>query len=179
MTALASAADFSAYLGDDVSESPRAAALLDIASDLVRAYTRQTISAVVGDVALLRADGSVWLHLPERPVTHITELSVGGVTAPPAEYAWTADGTVVWRAWAVGTVVRVTYDHGYVTIPGDIRSAVLALASRLWQNPHGIRSESEGNYSVSYGGDFSALSAMERQILNRYRLSATTMSVAL
>lgn len=77
---LASQADVEATLGRPLTtlEATYITRLLELASGIVRRYTRQTITAVTGDVVTLPGNWGQTLTLPERPVTAVTSVTING-----------------------------------------------------------------------------------------------------
>lgn len=171
MAALASAEELEARLGRDLTaaESARAEALLDDASAMVRGYTRQTFDLVEDDVMVLRAQGGE-IRLPQRPVTSVTAVvAVGGndllPDVPITDWVW--DGLDLLRVGGGACVInlpevwwadedgypgtyRVTYSHGYETVPADVVRIVCGMVLRTLTAPTmagGVTSESVGPYS--------------------------------
>jgi hypothetical protein len=112
----ATAEEFCEFTGFPVpSDLARLQALLQMASATMRAYCDQTLSIVVDDEITLYPTASTFLSLPERPVTAVSEVLVGGVA--------TTDFYIVPRGIRSGTVASpgsawtsgatVTYSHGY------------------------------------------------------------------
>jgi hypothetical protein len=159
----------------------RAGALLDRASVRVRAYPRQTITRVVGDVAILRPlSGSV--RLPQRPADKPTAVTADnglGTNVAVPVWGWNNRRIIcphVLPRWWLGyswwpylptypypwltvcicsaATVTVTYSHGFAVVPDEILDVTCAVAERLGNTPAGmetgIRSESVGDYSVTY-----------------------------
>jgi hypothetical protein len=185
MAALASYEDLSDYLGVtfDDAELVRASMLLDMATAVIRSYTGQTITAVDNDSIILRGDGTSRLFLPEMPVRNVDSVTEDGVAliynvGDVFDYRWTAGGVLFRLGGTWGTTpndIVVVYDHGYVTVPEDIRAVCVQVAARAYDNPHGYRSESIGSYSYSAAipatGEATGmgLSDGERDILGAYR----------
>ncbi|MBN1174006.1 MAG: hypothetical protein JXA67_17670 [Micromonosporaceae bacterium] len=143
-------------------------------SGLVRSIGRQEFSWVSQETVHLAGGGRV-LRLPQRPVVvdgsnPLTVVEVGQFGAPDlpvvegsdfcrlgAEltrgYPWYGTGTrLMGWPWARPTgvwapVVRVTYSHGYATIPDDLVAIVLDVAAVLYDNPTSLRQISLGDYS--------------------------------
>jgi hypothetical protein len=204
VSALASQADLEARLGRDLTDVERARvkALLDDASALVRAYTGQSFALVEGDQVVLRAAGGR-ITLPERPVTAVTRVvAIGGSDALPdfTLADWLFDGIDTIRigdgaciinlpeAWwdddGYPGTYRVTYSHGYATVPADVLSVVCGMALRPLTTPTtagGVVSETIGSYSYRLGEAGSglgvAMSKEDRKLLDRYRRKATTIKV--
>lgn len=169
MTNLASQTDATAFGYGTISD-----AMFARASARVRGYVRQSITAGESTITVR---GPIVL-LPERPVNAITsiidrsdpdnpvtlsadqwELRVGGVLETPD----------------FGGNLEVTYEHGFTTVPAEVRELVCNLASRLASVPQaaaaGVQQESAGSESVTFGFDsykaISDLTAGEKTVLDR------------
>lgn len=178
--------------------------LLAEASALIRNYTRQTITQVLGDEIVLDGDYSTTLVLPELPVTDVTKLETLESDATWTEvdttsYSFSRAGVVTytdgWPSWPYYSRfpsgvqnIRVTYDHGYETIPDDIRHACVQIAARLYLSTTVTvsgtagavtqQSETIGGYSYDTRYDtasatttvgVSGLTPQEQISLDRYR----------
>lgn len=197
LPSLVTVADFAALMGRTFTpgQEMQAQALLDQASSVVRAYTRQDIArATTTDTfTLRRADHSLHrcggvVTLPQRPVVDIGSVEVGGTLTSD----WWQDGNeLLLRSWTWGQPpaahrapqVTVTYTHGWDPVPGDITAIVMQAANRVLVNPSQIRSETVGGESVTFlipsAGEALGvlLSRTEQKVLDRYRLTAGTMRV--
>lgn len=78
---------------------------------------------------------------------------------------------------AVSALVRseagLTWDA--VTVPDDVQAVTLTVASRVFNNPTAVVSESVGTYSVRYSDPQSAglyLTAADKAVLGKYRANA-------
>src|SRR5258708_7834027 len=151
-----------------VLASPSDTDAVTMASRIVRRIARQQFSLVSHETIILRGNERV-LTLPERPaivdggnpltVTEVGEF--GGIDVPMIEdrdysrigneltrgYPWWWNNsqrlmgyprTRPLGVWAPR--VRVTYSHGYATIPDDVMSVVLDASRVLYDNPTGLRS---------------------------------------
>lgn len=203
MAALASPDDLKARLGRDLTaeETARAGALLDDASAAVRGYTGQSFELVTGDDVVLRAVGGR-VTLPGRPVQEVTQVEViGGSPALPDFVTgdWLFDGIDTVRIGDGAAIVnlpeawwdddgypgtyRVTYSHGYATVPPDVVAVVCGMVLRALANPSGYRSETVGSYSVTYAVPATGeqlgvnLTRYEAKALDRYRRKANTIKV--
>jgi len=129
----ASAEEFGELTGL-VTDRSRVQRWLGAASDLIRGYTGQTLSKVVGEVEVLEKIESDVLLLSERPVTAISTVVVNGTTLGPTEYAFTSWGKltrVSGATWSLGATV--TYTHGYVETDwewGVLRGVCMDVAAR-------------------------------------------------
>lgn len=148
---------------------------VDKASGLVRAIARQQFDFVSQETVILKGNERV-LTLPQRPavVDGTNPLTVveigefGGIDVPMVEdrdysrlgneltrgYPWWWSSTERLMGWPRSRFsgvwaprVRVTYSHGYATVPDDVQSVVLDVASVLYDNPTGLRSISIDDYS--------------------------------
>ena len=186
MPALATVADLAAFCGWAGSDA-QARLAIDVATGVVQRACAQTLLPVVGDVVTL-AGGQPTLILPERPVT-----AVSGVAGYDSG-AWRWDGrdmlmltagavwsaTVTSHAWMVWPdTVTVTYSHGFTSIPADLKGVCLTVATRLLDNPSGVRAETVAGYSATYGDAAGiSLTATERAVCNTYRRRTTALRVS-
>ena len=170
----------------DNADFARVDLLLDLVAGMIRSYTGQRFDAVINDVVTVDASSSARLYLPELPVTGVVSVDIdGSALVAVDDYSWTADGVLTrtgcawWGSWwTCAPKVTVTYSHGYVEVPADIRAVCFAAVRRLWDQSvlSGVASESIGTYSVSYSqttnGQGSGLffGDVERYVLDRYRL---------
>jgi hypothetical protein len=149
------------------------------ASGIIRALTRQDLTLVENDTALL-AGGTRILTLPQRPVvvdsTHLlTVVEVGdfgaadlamvedrdytriGAELTRGQPWWNTSRLMGWpRARNFGVWaprVRVTYSHGYTELPGDIVDACLDAASVIYENPGGRRQVTIDDYTETFASE--------------------------
>jgi hypothetical protein len=203
MAALASKCALETRLGRVLSaeEGARADALLEDASALVRSYTGQDFAPPASETGVLRASSGV-VRLPKTPVTAVTAVVAVGVGGGPelALAGWAFDGIDVidvsgWDSLVINLpeslhdsclppTYRVTYTHGYATVPADVVAVVCAMAMRTLTAPTmaaGITSETIGSYSyrMAEGGVGTSvlLGSSEKTVLDRYRRKADTISV--
>ena len=179
MLPLATPAQLGAYLQQTFADTdPAALMVLSIASGAVRDHLQQQLSAVAGDVILTDLiDGEVFL--PEFPVTAVTlvETFNGTVwtTAAPTTY------TVSKRLGIIATVPysgvtwpvnpetwRITYSHGFATIPDGLMGVCLGVAARIYATQDGIDMERIGSYQVKYQSDSEGFSPLQLKIMGRY-----------
>ncbi|MBX5463805.1 MAG: hypothetical protein IRZ28_22295 [Steroidobacteraceae bacterium] len=205
MPSLASSGDLADRLGRDLTaeEEARADTLLADASALVRSYTGRSFEHVVDDEQVLRVVGGR-IKLPRTPVTAVTRVqAVSGRDGVPditiVDWAWDKrdtirigdDGTCVinlpeeWRDDdGFPDTYRVTYSHGYETVPADVVAVVCGMVLRTLTAPTmagGVVSESIGSYSYRLEAPGTGLSVMlspeDRRVLDRYRRTAYTVKV--
>lgn len=171
----------------------QATVLLEMASDEVRGYLKQEVTAGTSTITvpLRRSDpyedpcrAEVWL--PQRPVNDVTAVTVDGEV--PVRWWWQGDRVYVpYTLWRSGQhrppQVQVTYEHGWDPVPGDIRNVVLQAAGRVFVNPSQIRSEVVGGISTVYAVPVSGqalgvlLTSAEEKTLDRYKRRAGTTRV--
>lgn len=197
MAALATVEDLEARLGRDLTdaEQDRAQALLDDASAMIRAYTGQTFEQVTDDVVVLRVQGGI-VRLPQRPVTAVTSVvAIGGGLGVPdftvIDYIF--DGVDQIRIGEGACVInlpeawfddvdgypgtfRITYNHGYAQVPGDVVAVACGMVLRALTAPTtmgGVTGETIGSYSYRLASADTGLSVTlgqtERTALARYR----------
>jgi hypothetical protein len=156
---LATPSDLASYIQSDL-DTATATLALEVATGWIKDALGQNVLLVTNDTVVLDG-GERTLYLPERPV-----VSVGAVTAvdrygiaetPVLDIDYRIRGYRLVRAGYRSTwpeQVTVTYTHGYASgnIPQGIRGVCLAAASRLYQNPEGLRSETVGGVSWTTAG---------------------------
>lgn len=175
MVALITPTQLASRLQSDVDTSSAQDAC-DKASGLVRAVAQQQFDFVSQEVAVLSGGDRV-LKLPQRPIivdtgpnllTVVEVGQFGGLDFICIEdrdysrigneltrgYAWYWNNTVRLMGWprmrplgVWAPKVRVTYSHGYTTVPDDVQSIVLDVAAILFDNPTGLRSVHIDDYT--------------------------------
>lgn len=154
-------------------ETTRATVLLGDASALIRGYTRQTFTAVTGDVVELRPIGTT-LRLPQTPVTSITSVVAIGwagladLTLPAGVWGWDGIDCIEIAPWGddiwlsmpeyeiagdYPNTYRVTYDHGDNTVPDDVIAVCAGMVLRVILSPsavEGLNNEKIGEYSYGF-----------------------------
>lgn len=146
----ATATEFSEYVGMAVPSDPaRLQSLLQLASSVIRAYCDQKLSLVTGDVITLYPSGSTFLSLPERPVTAVSSVTVGGVAT--TNYYVTPrgirSGTVSspGSMWSSGATV--TYSHGYAETDPEF----IAIKSICMDATKRAYSSDEAGIAIGHG----------------------------
>lgn len=189
MTAFFTAADLASQMQIDPSaiDTSLAAMLADMASDVIRDDLRQTIDLVTNEVITLYGDGGELIMLPERPVLGVTEVLLGGLPLTP--FDWRPNGAlrrVIYPGsqfageqtmnWPFGVPVRVTYSHGYETVPNTIKAMALQLAASTYANPELLVSKTVADVAVRFekSSGTGGLPAMmlddaQRRQMDRYR----------
>lgn len=188
MDPLAGPSDLADRLGVDFTteqQQLRAAALLADASAAVRNYTRQDITLVTDDVAVLESTTEQWLFLPQRPVVSVSSVAAAGVNLASGFWRLENDALFRYYGWGsrlyfVGTAqpwnqpdtIVVTYTHGYTAVPDDIVRVVCKLAKAAWVNPNGLREYELGDLRVVQAVETvgeGALDDEDKKILDFYR----------
>lgn len=88
LPALATVDDVAAILNRPLSitEVSTATRLLEIASGMVRRYTRQDLTFALGDMVTIPGNWGQSIILPQRPVVNVSSVTINGATPPFA--AW-------------------------------------------------------------------------------------------
>ena len=178
------------------AELTQAGAFCADASDLIRDYVRQDISAVTGDVMTREAPDGPWLELPQRPVTTVTTASINGhVVGDFSQIGDRLYRVFGWRWPSVDTIpplaiyglkstLSVTYNHGYSPIPDVIVAVCRRMAMRAFINPTGLTSLESGiddwTNKVGYAdrvGTGVALTDEDKLSLRRYRRGAFSVDL--
>lgn len=168
-----------ADLGADLAGLADAPFAIEAACETCRTVTDQTLTLVASDTALLDGDGTSSLILPQMPVREVLAVSVtptsDAVPLVITDHVLRRDGVLVrpWgRWWQHGDQnVTVTYSHGYIEVPADLRMVAVSIARRALGRVAGVRSETLGAYSVTYAesGSENELTDGEKAILRKYR----------
>jgi hypothetical protein len=154
---LATAADLRGLLKEDETSLPdtEATILLELATGAVQGAARQDLVEYEDDVITLMGTHDQWFSLPQRPVTVVTSVLIDG--DPVTDFKRFGDR--LWRRhrWArcrdEPSSVEVTYSHGYYAGHPRLqpaRSAVLALAARMFANPIGAVGMSIDDYKQQF-----------------------------
>jgi len=167
--------DLGELLGTDLSQDVGAQIAVEAASEICRTVAEQDFDLVAGDIVTLDGTGTDALMLPNLPVTAAGTVTVNGGTVTDYNlgsngilYRGTA-GPATWLTWPVGRQnIRVTYTHGFGTVPADVRMVALSVAQRIVVQ--GVASEeSMGDVSVKYATPTMDLTPGELRILGKYR----------
>lgn len=182
MTALATPAQLAAYMQTTISDTDTSALLiLQIASGMVQDAIQQNISAVNNDAILVDPIDGAYALLPELPVTAVTLVEISSdngatwTTVPATNYTVSLKQGIVSAVPNCSTSYpstpgswRITYSHGFATVPDAILGVVLGVAARTYSAPAGVDSERIGGYQVKYQMLADGLSPIEKSSLNRY-----------
>jgi hypothetical protein len=175
--------DLGAFLRETIDPAdPSAALMLSVASGMVRDLLEMqgfSVDPVANDVVLVDPINGAFLFLDGMPVTDVTlvETFDGTVwtTADPLTYSVSKRTGVIsalpWTGvqWPTNPETwRVTYDHGFTTLPDSILGVVLGVAARAWTAPPGIDQEAQGPRNVKYRMESNGFTAIENRILAAY-----------
>lgn len=180
-------ADLSDYIGRDVTTDDGAIICVDAAIDTVQTLAEQDFVQVTTDTVRLSGTGTDTLLLPQLPVVAAgTVVENGGTLTAGTDYGVDRDGHLVrtdgtadWTTWTTGPTaywpqgqrnIAVTYDHGWGTVPADIREVALALAARKITQG-GATEETVGAVTRRYAASSTDLTNGERAILRKYRVA--------
>jgi hypothetical protein len=177
---LASIEQLSAYLGQPLESNDASGLLmLQIASGMVRDYLHQQLDYVAGDVVTLDPIYGSYVLLPELPVVSVAQVETWDGTQwnvmdastytvsrktgmiagkPGLGITWPSDP----ETW------RITYSHGYATIPDGIMGVVCGVAARAYSSPASVTMESMGGYRVQYHMHADGFSPLEKAALENY-----------
>lgn len=179
---LATVADLNNFsqLALDPADSS-AAYLLKVASGMIRRYLEQDITQTLNDVELCDPVGSaVFLRqLPVQSVSLVETTTDGGVTwvmVDPASYTVSKrTGMVAAKPWtgvqwgSDPESWRVTYSHGYPTVPDEINGVCCSIAARFYATPVGIDMERTGQRQVKYSLENAGFTGAEAMVLSAFR----------
>jgi hypothetical protein len=161
-----------------------------IASEVVRATLRQTITLVEDDTLRLEGSYGDRIRLPERPVLEVVSVTVEGAELPASSYNLIGEEIILasdLETFASITipegglggrraVVEIVYSHGYAIVPADIKGLALGAAAAVYQNPANVTSEGILSYRVAYG-DAGEFLAGQPAVVGRYRRRAATLGM--
>jgi hypothetical protein len=138
---LTTLADVKAWLAvSQVADDALLSRLITAASTFIKSWLNRDLLSTSYTIAR-SGNGGFVLVLPNRPVTAVALVSVGGVALPPS----TGPGMSGFRAMEFGVVtdgyrmtrgnanVVVTYTGGYATTPLDIAQACIELVAMRYR----------------------------------------------
>jgi len=167
-------------LGLDPAD-PSAVFLLTVASGMIRRYLGQDITQVTGDVEYVDPVGGAYAFLAQLPVQSVlsVETSADGSTwdlVPPENYTVSRRLGIVYAKPYTGErwpsepeSWRVTYWHGYATVPDELKGVCCSIAARFYSTPAGIDMERTGQRQVKYSLESAGFSGMEVMVLASFR----------
>lgn len=168
--------DLSNRLGRDVTADAGATAAVASACDICRDIAEQDFSPST-TTASFDGTGTDAIVLPQQPVLSAGTVLVNGGTV--TDYMLTGQGLLLrgsagsncsgWRpVWPMGRQnVKVTYDHGFTTVPRSVWEVAVSLASRLIVQGV-VQSETVGDVQIGYGMSADDLTVNELRILRGY-----------
>lgn len=184
---LATVAQLSNYLQASPAlqpNDPTATQIITMVSGMIRSYLDQQITAVVGDVELCDPHSRM-VFLRELPVTAVTKVEVYDVFSNTWKLADPTTYTVSLRRGTIKTnpimplgfywptddeTWRVTYNHGYTTIPDDLTGVCCSVSARIYNIPIGIDAERIGGRQVKYALTADSFNPIEMGVLSRYKM---------
>jgi len=176
MSSLATVQQLEAWLGRNIADEAAAQQALDIASDTIRTYCGHSITQILNDTAKLDGTGTNTLILPAAPVNGIDSIEVDGELVPSTAYRWSKKGWVKrtdGHLWLdLPGSIEIIYNHGFATVPKAIVGVALSLAGRIHDGSSGIKQETIGSYSVTYGDPSPVLRANEQATLDAYKVTS-------
>jgi len=120
----------------------------------------QRLIEVEDDEFVMMGNLSVWLVLPQRPVSAVDDLTIdGSAIAFGGDCKWIAGMDRIWRRCGWQTCrdtpseIGGVYSHGYPDGAQDLelaRGATLSIAKAMYANPAGVASEKIDDYAVSF-----------------------------
>lgn len=171
--------------------SGTATLLGQLASDAIRDEIRLTVDPVVNDEITLWGDNGEILLLPERPVTNVRSVVLDNIPLIPVVqdatstllmYDWRPDGRlyrIVYGGsfyagelgfkWPNGVPVKISYDHGWTTVPSALKSVALQVAAQAYSNPEMHDQERVGWVEWQTKLQAMLLSPNQRTALDVYR----------
>lgn len=189
MSITVAAAQVPAFLKGAWSDADVTAALA-WASGAVEAYCERDFTYRTNEVVLIdpfpvRRSA----QLPNPPVTAVSLVEAymrneNGAMAwqTLTNWAWTADGLLYDTTGQPGTdmsmvpswpsapkSLRVTYTHGFQTVPADLTAAVVKAAGQYLANPYGMIQRRAGDVSYQWS-DRSGEALLDDALLAKYRL---------
>ena len=182
MDPLASVEELQTFTPGTTIDPDHAALVLDIASDTIRTYTRQTLSRTDDESLVLAIGWPYELWLPERPVIDITSITVDGALIAPSAYTWTESGRIAFPSGVSGTQASIVYSHGWDPMRADIKGVCLEMARSAVVTPDGgaVKSETVGAYSVAFDiASATVLTESQERRLLPYRPPITSVPITL
>lgn len=171
--------DFSQLALDPADSS--AAFLLKVASGMIRRYLEQDITQVTDDVEYVDPVGGGYAFLRQLPVQSVSKVETTAdgaawATVGPANYTVSRRLGIVHAKPYTGEQWpsapeswRVTYTHGYTTVPDELKGVACSIAARFYSTPAGIDMERTGQRQVKYSLESAGFSGMEAMVLASFR----------
>jgi len=176
--------DLGKYMQQTIAaDDPTAGFLLLVASGMIRAYLGQTVSQVIDDVEYVDPVNGSFAALSQLPVTAVSLVEVtndGGTTwtpVPATAYKVSRRRGTISTRW--GNSVRwpsdeeswrVTYTHGFGSVPPEIIGVCCGLAARYYSTPVAVDMERIGQRQVKYAIEADGFSPLESIALAAFRV---------
>lgn len=114
---------------------------------------------------------NIWL--PYKPIIAVTAVRINGVVIT----GWTRINQRLFRYAGFGSwysyvpdLLEVDLTYGYVTVPDDVKLAVLEMAAGSYENPSAAVSESIDDYTIKYDPKMKMAAGLSwRELADRYR----------
>lgn len=158
-----------------------AAFLLSVASGMIRRYLEQDITVTANDVEYADPINGAFVFLRQLPVSSVSlvEITTDGATwatVAPANYTLSRKLGVIAGKPGMGIhwptdpeSWRITYTHGYATVPDELKGVACSIAARFYSTPAGIDMERTGQRQVKYSLEAAGFSGMEAMVLSAFR----------
>ncbi|WP_330253137.1 hypothetical protein OG874_00530 [Nocardia sp. NBC_00565] len=178
MAAFASTTELQNWLQLSSIDTNAATLAVNVASSAIRSFCGWEITELTVAAEVMDGTGGRSLWLPTLRLTAVASVVENGNTLTVVtDYDWTKYGRLI-RAgcWPrTARSVTITYTHGYATVPDVVKGMCLMLASRLYNNPEALKSQSEtwGPFAESASfadGSGPGLSVQEMEILGPFKL---------
>ncbi len=164
--ALISIAELDLFLQITIGNDPLSEMLINMASDFVDRFANRIFVKATYTNEEYDGDGTTHIYLKNYPIITVDNLELYDSYLASIIYTYTVkteyleylkEGYIYMRGRTSPghKNYRVTYDAGYLLadVPYDLKNACAQLAGLVYYNKgkSGIKSESMGKYSVSYG----------------------------
>lgn len=146
---------------------------------------------VTGDIAYVDPATHARALLPNAPVVNVTlvEAFNGAAWLPLTNYAFVGETGLIYgipggsMRWpALPGSLRVTYDHGFETVPQPLIDCACRLAQQYLENPALKLARKVGDMQDTFFGGYSTganigavgvvLNALDRAVLDRFTLTS-------
>lgn len=153
--------DLNGYIGSNVSNDPRATAIVAAVNDWVESYTGRVVGEVKTVTDVLDYAPVVFVAHPD--ITEVTEVKLFGDVLDGDDYRMSLKtGRLVLSLRGRNRNLRsdydqveVTYKTGIAEVPADLKGATLQLAADNYARKDaegaGVTAESIDGYSIQYG----------------------------
>ncbi|MBT2566603.1 hypothetical protein J7I84_08865 [Arthrobacter sp. ISL-85] len=180
---LATVEDLGNYMQQTIAaDDPAATFLLLVASGMIRAYLGQTVSQVTDDVEYVDPVNGSFAALSQLPVTAVSLVEITNddgtnwTAVPPTAYKVSRRRGTITTKWGYNVrwptdeeSWRVTYTHGFESVPAEIIGVCCGLAARYYSTPIAIELERVGQRQVKYAIESAGFTALESIALTALR----------